>query len=517
MNKKLKTTADAGRVYLVGAGPGDVKLITLRGCELLEQADVVVYDYLAAEGLLRRASAAAERIYVGKRAGEHTLRQDDIIKLLIEKANQGKSVVRLKGGDPTIFGRGGEEAMALAEAGITFEIVPGVTAASAAGAYAGIPLTHREVASEVAFITGHEDEERNGESQVDWELLGRWRGTLVFYMGVKNVALICEQLRRFGKPADTPAAIVRWAGTPRQKTLCATLDTLPQRITEEGLTPPALVIIGEVVRYREKLAWFERRPLFGKTIVVTRARSQASELTQRLEQLGAEVLEFPAIRIEPPKDSTPLQQAIDNIGDYNWLAFTSVNGVESFMEILFRRGGDVRRLAGVKIAAIGSVTAERLADYGIIADLMPEKFTGEALLEAMKRHSSLTGQKVLLARSEQADKELAEGLKALGAVVNDVMTYRTVAAEGEITASLNDALEADELDWITFASSGTVRNFFDRIELERLRGKKVRLASIGPITSATIKQIGLRVDAEASDYTLDGLVAALLRAERISS
>ncbi len=478
---------------------------------------MVVYDYLAAEGLLRWVSEAAERIYVGKRAGEHTLRQDEIIKLLIEKARQGKIVVRLKGGDPTIFGRGGEEAAALAEAGIAFEIVPGVTAASAAGACAGIPLTHRDCASEVAFITGHEDEQRGGESQVDWELLGRWQGTLVFYMGVKNVALICEQLQRFGKAADTPAAIVRWAGTPRQKTLCATLATLPQRVTEEGFTPPALVIVGEVVRYREKLTWLERRPLFGKTIVVTRARAQASDLTQRLERLGAEVLEFPAIRIEPPEDSTPLRQAIDNIGDYNWLAFTSVNGVESFIEMLFRRGGDVRRLAGVKIAVIGSATAGRLADNGIIADLMPEKFTSEELLEAMKRCSSLAGQKVLLARAEQADKELSEGLRALGSIVDDVVAYRTVAAEEEIPAALNDALEADELDWITFASSGTVRNFFEKIDLERLRGKKVRLASIGPVTSATIRQIGLTVDTEASDYTLDGLIAALLRAERNSS
>ncbi|MBN2211764.1 MAG: uroporphyrinogen-III C-methyltransferase [Sedimentisphaerales bacterium] len=507
---------DTGSVYLVGAGPGNVKLITLRGCELLEQAEVVVYDHLATEGLLRWAPEGAERIYVGKQANVHTMRQEEIIALLIEKARQGKTVVRLKGGDPTIFGRGGEEATALAATGVAFEIVPGVTAASAAGAYAGIPLTHRDCASEVAFITGHEDAQRVGESQVDWELLGRWRGTLVFYMGVKNVTKICEQLQQHGKPRETPAAMVHWAGTARQKTLCATIGTLAQRVAEENMGPPALVIVGEVVKYREKLAWFENRPLFGRTIVVTRARAQASELTERLEQLGAEVIEFPAIRIEPPEDNGPLERAAATIGDYDWVGLTSVNGVETFMEALFAQGGDVRRLAGVKVAAIGSATAGRLMDYGVVADLAPETFTSEALLEAMRQTRLLEGKKVLLARADQADKELPEGLRACGAIVDEVVAYRTVSENaGRMPASRLEAiLNADGVDWITFASSGTVRNFFDIIEIERLAEKKVRLASIGPVTSAAIRQLRLSVNVEASEHTLDGLVDAVLQAER---
>ena len=501
-----------GRVFLVGAGPGDPELITVRGRRLLAAADVVVYDHLASPHLLNAAPPAAERIYVGKQSGRHSLPQPQINALLIEKARQGLSVVRLKGGDPFVFGRGGEEAEALAAAGVPFEVVPGVTAALAAAACAGIPLTHRDWASTLALITGHEDPERLDDTRLDWAALGRWRGTLAFYMGVKNLPFICRTLQENGLAPDTPAALISWGATPRQRTAAGTLATLPQLAQEQAFTPPAIVIVGQVVQLRKTLAWFEKRPLFGRRIVVTRPRTQAGELLERLAALGADVLECPVIRVAPPPDPTPLRHAAREVNCYDWLVLTSVNGVEAFFAALQTEGLDARRLAGVKVCAIGPATAQRLRDCGIAADLVPPQFLAEAILQTLHDRGEVRTKRFLLARADAARHDLADGLRRGGAQVHEITAYCTLPDDPDLT-ELRSALQADQIDWITFTSSSTVRNFLDKLDLSLLRGKKTRLASIGPVTSATIKQMLLPVSAEAAEHTIDGLVAALLQAE----
>ncbi|MBE3069445.1 MAG: uroporphyrinogen-III C-methyltransferase, partial [Planctomycetes bacterium] len=355
-----------GRVTLVGAGPGDPGLLTLRGREALAAADVVVYDALVSPHLLDHAPPGAERVYVGKRSAQHTLSQDGINALLVERARGGAAVVRLKGGDPYVFGRGGEEGLALAEAGIPFEIVPGITAAVAAAAYAGIPVTHRGLASTLTFVTGHEADDK-ADSAIDWAALARLKGTLAFYMGVANLPAIAANLMRHGLAGATPAAAVQWGTTPRHRSVAATLETLHDAVTRAGLGPPAILLVGEVVRLRESLGWFEQRPLLGRRIVVTRARAQASSLVARLEALGAETIEAPAIRIEPPDDPAPLAEAARAAGDFDWIVFTSTNGVDAFFAALAAAGLDARRLAGCRVAAIGPATAERLAACGIRA------------------------------------------------------------------------------------------------------------------------------------------------------
>ena len=498
-----------GKVFLVGAGPGDPGLITVKGRDLLSQAEVVVYDYLVSKRLLAVVPSGAELIYVGKQAGQHSLGQDKINQLLVDKALDGKRVVRLKGGDPYIFGRGGEEAQELVKAGIEFEVVPGITAAVAAAAYAGIPVTHRDLASDFALITGHEDAQRTGPSQIDWPSLGKWKGTLAFYMGVKNLRVNCDRLMENGMSADRSAALIEWGTTTKQRTVTGTVGTIADIADAEAVKPPAIALIGEVVRLREQLQWFENRPLFGKRIVVTRARAQASELAERLEQLGAEVLECPTIRVEQPNDMAGLEKAVAEVGQYDWLILTSVNGVDAFFDALLAAGFDARQLGGVKVCAIGPATAARLHGYGITADLLPERFVAESILEAFAGMGSVKGKRILLARADIARSDLPDGLRQLGAEVTEVTAYRTVADDSGKEEILK-VLEADRVDWITFTSSSTVRNFLDMIDISKLSGKKFRVGSIGPVTSAIIKQLGLKLDVEAEEYTIGGLVEAIV-------
>jgi len=501
-----------GIVYLVGAGPGDPGLLTLRGREVLASADVVVYDALLSPRLLRHAPAGAERIYVGKRADRHTLPQEEINALLVGRARAGQTVVRLKGGDPFVFGRGGEEAVALAEAGVRFEVVPGVTAGTAALAYAGIPATHRDHASALGLITGHAAADKK-EDPLDWQALARWPGTLVFYMGVANLPRICRRLVEAGADADTPAAAVRWGTTPRQTTITGTLDTLPALATEARLEPPALIVVGGVVGLREQLAWFEARPLLGRRILVTRARAQASRLVADLEARGAEAVEAPAIRIEPPEDRGPLLAAARDAATLDWIVFTSVNGVDAFFEALTETGGDARALAGVRLATIGPATTERLAGRGLRADLQPATYTGAAVAEALAGAADLAGARVLLPRADIAPPDLADALAGAGARVSEVIAYRTVPDPDGVQAAAEDLRER-RTDWITFTSSSTVRNLVDAVGADAVRDAGAHLASIGPTTSATLQEAGLEPTVEAAEHTIPGLVAAIVAYER---
>lgn len=502
-----------GVVYLVGAGPGDPSLITVRAKQLLTQADVIVYDALLNKDLLKLTRPDAELIYVGKKAGHHTMPQKQINQLLVEKANSSKNVVRLKGGDPFVFGRGGEEAIELHEAGIPFEIVPGITAGIAVPAYAGIPITHRDLASEVAFITGHEDASRTETSQIDWSVLGQWKGTLVFYMGVKNLSVISEQLQQNGMAADTPAGIIASGNTPRQRTVITTLAQLPEAAKNENITPPAITVIGQVVNLRTQLEWFENRPLFAKRIVVTRSRSQSSELVEQLSQMGADVLEFPTIRIEPPQNTQPLEDAIIQIIRYDWIIFTSVNGVEIFFQVLTNQGFDTRRLASAKVCAIGPATADRLKNMGIIADLVPPRYVAESIVEILQTKERLDGMHILLPRADIARAELGELLRNKGAIVDELIAYHTIMEKDSIKEDIIQALQQDNIDWITFTSSSTVTNFLAQINVDLLKKSKARIASIGPITSATLQKAGLTIHTEAEEYTIPGLIQSLYRAE----
>lgn len=501
-----------GRVYLVGAGPGDPGLITVRGRELLARADVVVYDHLVSPRLLSSARADAELIYVGKQAGRHTLAQEEISALLVARAAGGAAVVRLKGGDPFVFGRGGEEALALVEAGIGFEVVPGVTAGVAAPACAGIPATHRNLACGLGLVTGHEAPDKPG-ADLDFGALARWRGTLVFYMGVANLPTICRSLTEHGLSGETPAAIVQWGTTARQKVLVGTVGSLPARAAEAGLGPPAVIVIGEVVRLREKLAWFERRALFGRRIVVTRARAQASALVERLEGLGAEVIEVPTIRIEPLADTGPLDEAAADPAACDWIVFTSANGVDAYFAALARAGRDARALSANRVCVIGPATAERLGRFGLRADLQPPKFVSSAIVEALAAAADLAGLRVLCCRADIAPPDLVEALAARGAVVRDVAAYRTVCDDSGAERA-GELLAADEVDWITFTSSSTVSNFFAAVDCEAVRRCRAKPASIGPSTSAALRRLGLAPAVQADVHTIDGLVEAILAAEK---
>ena len=506
----MEPDTSTGVVYLVGAGPGDPGLITVRGLEAIGRADVIIYDYLAAPALLRHARDTAELIYVGKKGGDHTLSQDKINALIVAKARQGAGVVRLKGGDPFIFGRGGEEAEALIEAGIAFEVVPGVTSAIAAPAYAGIPLTHRKYTTTVAFVTGHEDPAKE-TSGIDWPALARGIGTLVFLMGVKNLPHIVARLIEHGKPADTPAALIRWGTTARQQTVAGTLATIVERVRQAGLEAPAVIVVGEVVRLREKMTWFDNRPLLGKRIVVTRARAQASDLVRQLADLGAECLEYPTITVEPPLDWTPLDRAIDRIDDYDWLIFTSVNGVERFFERLFIRGRDVRALGRIGTAAIGPSTAAGLLAFGLASDIVPESYQAEAVIAAFEK-IDVTGRKILLPRAAEARPILPQQLAKMGAAVDEVPVYRTLpAADG--AADLVARLSTGTIDMITFTSSSTVTNFKSLLPGDRFQDliRPVTIASIGPITTETAVKRGFEVHLTAESFTIPGLVAAIVR------
>ena len=500
-----------GRVYLVGAGPGDPGLLTVRGRELLAQADVVVYDHLAAPCLLDHARPDAERIYVGKRAAAHTLGQQDINQLLIDRARGGAEVVRLKGGDPFVFGRGGEEALALVEAGIAFEAVPGVTAGVAAPAYAGIPVTHRHMASSLGLVTGHEAPEKDGSS-LHWQALADWSGTLVFYMGVSNLESICRRLVAAGLDPYTPVAVIRWGTTTRQQVETGTLDTMPDVARAAGLKPPAVIVVGQVVALREKLGWFERRPLFGRRIVVTRARAQASALAAGLERLGAEVIELPTIRIAPPDDPAPLERAVRELASFDWIVFTSVNGVDAFCAALHGAGLDARALAPNRLCAIGPATAERLGRFGLRPDACPAKYTSAQIVETLVEAEDLAGKRILCPRADIAPPDLPEALSARGAVVRSVTAYRTVPEDSDANRWA-EIISDGPVDWITFTSSSTVKNFFSTVPPEGLRARPARIASIGPVTSATVEEFGFAPEVEADDHTIPGLIEAILARE----
>jgi uroporphyrinogen III methyltransferase/synthase len=500
-----------GIVYLVGAGPGDPGLLTLRGRAVLASADVVVYDALLSPRLLEHAPAEAERVYVGKRSDRHTLPQDEINALLVDRARAGQTVVRLKGGDPFVFGRGGEEAVALAEAGVPFEVVPGVTAGVAALAYAGIPATHRDHASALGLITGHAAADKT-DDPLDWPALARWPGTLVFFMGVANLPRICAHLARAGMDADTPAAAVRWGTTPRQSTVVGTLATLAERAAEAGLEPPAVIVVGGVVGLRERLTWFETRPLLGRRILVTRARAQASRLVAHLESLGAEAVEAPTIRIEPPEDREPLLAAARDASTFAWIVFTSVNGVDAFFAALAETEGDARSLAGVRLATIGPATTARLAEHGLRADLQPSTYTGAAVADALAKATDLAEAHVLLPRADIAPPDLADALAAAGARVTDVAAYRTVPDPDGAAAAAEDLREG-RADWITLTSSSTVRNLVEAVGADVVRDSGAHLASIGPTTSGTLHAAGLEPTVEAAQHTIPGLVGAILEHE----
>ncbi len=495
-----------GLVSLVGAGPGDPGLLTLRGAERLRQAEVVVYDRLASPELLELAPQGAERIYVGKSAGQHAMSQAEIDALLVERAQAGQRVVRLKGGDPFVFGRGGEEALTLARAGLRFEIVPGVSSAIAAAAYAGIPVTHRDLASSVTIVTGHEDPTRSG-SRLDWQRLAAGADTLVILMGVERLAEIAAELARGGRPSSQPAAVIEWGTTSRQRVVTAPLDQIADVAAGAAISPPAVLVVGDVAALRSELDWFQRGPLSGKRVLVTRARDQASRLSQLLRERGAEPFEFPAIQIRWLLDPAPLDQAIQRLDAYQWVVFTSANGMEAVFQRLDAIGLDVRAFGRSRLCAIGPATAEALGRRGLRADWVPAEFLTAAILRGFGERG-VADARMLLPRANIADPSLARGLVELGATVDDVTAYYTVPAN-ENAEGLIDLLQRRQVDIATFASSSTVRNLHDALGSNCDLLSTVQTVCIGPVTAAAARELGLRIDAVADTHTIDGLVEAV--------
>jgi len=498
-----------GTVYLVGAGPGDAGLLTLRGAELLRRADVVFYDALVNPDLLRLAPPSAELIARGKNM---TMPQEEITALLIARARAGKCVVRLKGGDPYIFGRGGEEAEALAAAKIPFEVVPGVSSVIAAPNYAGIPLTHRAHCSSFTVFTGHEDP-NDAETVLRHDQIAKIPGTKVVLMGTEKLSDWTQSLIAHGMSPDTPVAMVRWGTTGRQQTVTGTLATIAGLAVEKKLSPPGLTIIGDVVKLRGKLNWFERRPLFGRRIVVTRRSEQAGGFAQRLTELGADVLEVPTIKITRPTETDAIVDALLGLNAYDWLVFTSVNGVTAFFDIFFRRFQDLRDIGGVRIAAVGPATAAKLRELHLQVDLTPDEFTAKKIAAAFEKFETIENLKMCLLRAEVANPDLPKALEELGAIVDDIAIYKTVA-ETEDPAGAGAALLESGADWVTFTSGSTVEHFHARFDLPKLlkRFPQMKLASIGPETSKAIRALGLEPALEAKEHTTEGLLAALLKA-----
>lgn len=505
---EAETKNNGGIVWLVGAGPGDPGLITVKGLHAIQKADVIVYDSLANPQLLEEAHPDCELIYAGKRAGQHSMKQDETTALLVKLGLEGRKVCRLKGGDPFVFGRGGEEALALRENGVYFEIIPGITAATGVTAYAGIPITHRECSSSARIATGHEKMDKNS-CVVSWENAGSSDETLVVYMGVQNLADIAERLIAFGRPPDTPAALIANGTLPSQRTVVSTLERIADEVKQARLGPPALLVVGPVVRLREGLNWFETRPLFGKTLVVTRSRKQASELAICLETLGAEVIQAPTIQIETRSGFKEMLTAARHLREFDWVVFTSVNGVDAFLESLQLEHLDGRTFGNTKIAAIGPSTAERLGRAFLDVDLLPERYVGEALLEAFKA-IDLSGKRILIPRSEAARPLVCDGLREMGAEVTEVSAYRTVC-EKQLPERLLERLDDGQVDLVTFTSSSTVTNFIQLLKQngrEELVGK-INGASIGPITTGTAEENGVRIVTEATEYTIPGLVKSI--------
>ncbi len=495
-----------GKVLLVGAGPGDPGLLTIKGMESLKRADVIVYDHLIDESLLEWASVKAEKIYAGKTGKQHAKEQSEINQILIDKAKEGKLVVRLKGGDPFVFGRGGEEAEALVDQGIPFEVVPGISSAVAVPAYAGIPVTHRESASSFAVITGHEDPTKESSS-IRWEKLATGVDTLVFLMGMKNLPNITTSLMKYGRHPNTPVAVIKDGTRPEQKTVEGTLSDITEKVKAMHLEPPAVIVVGEVVKLRGKLRWFDNRPLSGKRILVTRARQQASELSRLLAEYGAEAVELPAIDIQRPTENKEFDAAISGVSQFQWIVFTSVNGVDFFFERIHANKMDTRALKGIKIAAIGPATARRLELRGISPDYCPPIFTSQALLEGFKE-MGVTGQRFFLPRADIADKELTRGLVCLGAEVLEIDAYKTVPATADI-ARAKQMIDAGEIDIVTFTSSSTVSNLTAAFGNGTVDLNGAVVACIGPKTMEAAGKTGLKVDIIAKEQTIPGLVEAI--------
>ncbi|PYJ15579.1 MAG: uroporphyrinogen-III C-methyltransferase [Verrucomicrobia bacterium] len=502
--RKSESTNENGKVYLVGAGPGDLGLVTLRAKECIERANAIVYDHLTNPEILSWARDDAEIIYAGKEAGQHSLSQQEINALLIEKARAGKDVVRLKGGDPFVFGRGAEEARAIVDAGIEFEIVSGITSAIAGPAYAGIPMTHRAENSHITFFTGHEDPAKT-ESTIDYAALAKLGGTQVMLMGVKRLGSIAREMLEQGVRNDLPVALVRWATTGRQETLTGTLQNIAQRAVASGFEAPAVAVFGEVVALRETLNWYENRPLSGKRIVVTRTRKQASALSNKLRTLGAHVVELPTIRIEPPGDLRGFAQLVQDAHVYDWIVFTSANGVEAFFDVFFKLYDDAREIGGARIAAIGPATAQRVKDFHLHVDLQPEEFVAEAVVKEFQKQGGIENLRILLVRGENARDVLPKELSGLGAIVDKAFAYRTVPETRDPTGA-GRQLTKEGADLITFTSSSTVENF---LALGLPWPKGMQVASIGPITSKTARDHGLNIDIEARRHDIDGLVEAI--------
>jgi uroporphyrinogen III methyltransferase/synthase len=498
-----------GTVYLVGAGPGDAGLLTLRGAELLRRADVVLPDALVNPDLLRLAPPSAELIARGKNM---TMPQEEIIALLIARAREGKCVVRLKGGDPYIFGQGGEEAEALAAAKIHFEVVPGVSSIVAAPNYAGIPLTHREHCSSFTVFTAHENP-ADIKADLRHDQIAKIPGTKVVLMGTDRLDDWTKSLIAHGMSPDTPVAMVRWGTTGRQQAVAGTLATIAGLAVEKKLSPPVLTIIGDVVKLRGKLNWFEQRPLFGRRVVVTRRSEQAGSFAQRLTELGADVLEVPTIKITRPKETDAIVDALLGLNAYDWLVFTSVNGVTAFFDIFFRRFQDLRDIGGVRIAAVGPATAAKLRELHLQVDLTPDEFTAKKIAAAFEKFETIENLKMCLLRAEVATPDLPKALEELGAIVDDIAIYKTVAETEDPAGTWATLLESGA-DWITFTSGSTVEHFHARFDLPKLLKKfpQTKLASIGPETSKAIRTLGLEPALEAKEHTTEGLLAALLKA-----
>lgn len=496
-------------VYLVGAGPGDPSLITLRGVECLKRADVVVYDYLANEQLLNYAPETAERIYAGKIGGRHNQEQDEINRLLVAQAQAGRVVVRLKGGDPFVFGRGGEECESLVEAGIPFEVVPGVTAAVGAAAYAGIPLTHRDFTASVAFVTGREGRDKD-ESAVDWDKLSLGDGTVVFYMGITTLRRNMQRMIGHGRAPETPVALVRWATTTGQQVLTGTIADIADTAEKIGFKPPAVTIVGEVVSLRERLRWFDSRPLTGRKIIVTRAADQAGEFSAMLERIGAHVYECPTIRLVEPADWYELDESIGRLSGYDWLVLTSGNAVRFFFQRLEAKGLDARALGECRVCAVGPKTAETVRLHGIIPDLIPADYKAEGVVAEFSR-LEMNGSSVLFPRADRARDVIPVELLKLGARVDSPVAYRNILPE-RLCPEAMFALEKRAVDCITFTSSSTVSNLADMLGADLLADmlKGVAVASIGPITSNTCRELGLKVDIEAAPHTLPALADAIM-------
>jgi len=500
--------AQQGRVYLVGAGPGDPALATIKAVACLQQAEVIIYDYLASDKLLEFAPPQAERIYVGKKAGDHAMSQEQINALLVEKG-RSSVVVRLKGGDPFIFGRGGEEALALREAGVRFEVVPGVTSAIAVPSYAGIPLTHRGLSASVAFVTGHEMPGKE-KSEIHWDRLATSVGTLVFLMGVKNLEFIASQLMAHGRAAETPVAVIRWGTTAEQQTVVGTLGNIAAIAEAAELKPPAIIVVGEVAGLRQHLNWFEERPLFGKTVVVTRAREQASDFRLLLEEQGAQCLEFPTIEVIPPANWGPVDQAIQNLDHYDWVIFTSINGVRFFFQRLQEKGEDVRALHGIKVGAIGPKTAAGLEERGLRLDFIPAEYRAEAVIDGLGA-DEVRGKRFLLPRAAKAREILPEKIEEMGGRIDVVTVYETIRPTGK-REEVRDLLKKGVISCITFTSSSTVQNFAEMFPEDDLPSlvENASVACIGPITAQTAREHGLEVKIMPGEYTIEALTAEVV-------